>query len=168
VTCFDEEEAKQAALKVLYPPQEVPEDFGMPLITEEFLEDNEYPPTEGRFFITGQKDAPVQPDQAIALTPEEIYKVQAAEADRKFIERRAAESRAIAIAATTRRNSRELSPMNEHYMKQMTAMMVCANLFNGAPGRSPKETAKVAVQAAHHLWEEWCNDRNQPQGAERK
>lgn len=56
-------------------------------------------------------------------------------------------------------NRRENSPMKEEYMKQMTAMMVMANLYNCSPGRKPEETARIACSAADALWEEWCKHR---------
>jgi hypothetical protein len=44
-------------------------------------------------------------------------------------------------------------PMNEMYTIQMTAMMVCANMYNSSPGRNAETTAQHAVHGATALWD---------------
>jgi len=53
---------------------------------------------------------------------------------------------------------KEIKPpgtMPKDYMIQMTAMMVMANLYNSSSGRNAKYTAKVAMDAAKALYNEW-------------
>jgi hypothetical protein len=51
------------------------------------------------------------------------------------------------------------SPMNEAYMKQMTSMMIMANLFNSSTGRNVAQAARTACEGADALWAEWIKDR---------
>lgn len=54
---------------------------------------------------------------------------------------------------------RHNSPMKEEYMKQMTAMMIMANLYNSSPGRRPEESAGIACDAADALWDHWIKNK---------
>jgi hypothetical protein len=52
-------------------------------------------------------------------------------------------------------HKKSISPKEREGFLRMVSMGVCANLYNGSPGRCPKITAKQACDAAEHLWEEW-------------